>query len=478
MKIFLFSDWQEQPIDSVFESIERENMVDAVVYAGDNLERFQQKDGNKLEELAQKTKLGKVLAVGGNMDKAKTAVFDSEKVQNLHKEPFQFEDKIFLGLNGHIESWTEEELYRENKTVIKHLKEQYRGYEEKSPILVSHQPPNRILDIASKISHKHIGSKAVRKFIEQENIDLTICGHCHQFGGRAREKDFGTVINIASPENSSVKGRYGIVEITEGSIDYRLKTTEKGVDHELLNLKQVGENRLEQFQGAGITELDDIKEENKEKLKELPGVYDWHVKTWLSERKAIINEEIAFTSEEEFEFLEEDNLVLLDIETALGGGRTWLIGLYSIKEGEFTQIFEKDNEKKLLKDFIEYIDSKENPTIVYYSNCKFDVDTLRNRMIENGLENQTVVLKSSVDLGIKVQNQLLGRFSKSNLKDICEYLADFEFTYDELDGFDVGSMYSKYILDGVEPNWDKLLEYNKDDVMSLKAVVERLRDEL
>lgn len=30
------------------------------------------------------------------------------------------------------------------------------------------------------------------------------------------------------------------------------------------------------------------------------------------------------------------------------------------------------------------------------------------------------------------------------------------------------------LLDGEEPNWDELLEYNKDDGLALKAVVDEL----
>lgn len=476
MKIFIFSDWQEQPIKPVFNCIKREKPLDAVVYSGDNLNRFYKEGNNKLEELAEETRLGKTLAVKGNTDESNPKVFTSEKVHNLHNETFQHESISFLGLNMDANPI----IKNPNKEIddhFNHLKKQYNESNAETSVLISHQPPNRILDIASKLNHRHIGSQDVRKFIEQEKIDLTVCGHCHQFGGRAKEKNFGTVINIASPENPKVQGRYGIVEIRKnGKISYNLKTTKKGVDHELLELTQVGENRLKHFQEENITELNDIREESRDKLEELPGVYHWHVDTWIKEKEAIVNGDIAFTNEDKFEFLNSENLVLFDIETKLGGGKTWLIGLYSYKEDEFAQIFEKDDEEKLLKQFIEYIDTHDNPKLVYYSNCKFDEETLRARMIENSLESDIVALDNSVDLGIKVQNHLLGGFLKSNLKDVSEYLTDYNFTYENLDGFDVGNMYSRYLLDDKEPNWNKLMKYNKDDVISMKNVVDYLKE--
>lgn len=477
MKLFIFSDWQEQPIQAIFNSIRSENSIDAVIYGGDNLQRFYNDGENKLEKLAELTSLGKVLAVKGNMDSNNPKVFNSNKVKDLGKSVYEHEDLVFLGLGTEPEKLVQNQEAKMEKN-LNHLREQYEDHRDKKAVLISHSPPSHILDISSKIEHKHIGSKAVRKFIEDEQISLTVCGHCHQFGGRIREKDFGTVINIASTENSELKGRYGIIQIDAEETSYELKTTSKGISDKLLELTQVGENRLKQFKEAGIEDFQDICEENKTNLEQLPGVYDWHVDTWIKEIDAIDNGEIAFSDKNEFRFLKDENIVLFDIETKLGGGKTWLIGLYSYREEKFTQLFEKDDEKKLLEDFIEYIDSKGDPTLVYYSNCKFDKDTLRERMIENNLENHTVILKESKDLGIKVQNYLLGGFSESNLKRASTYLTDFKFTYESLDGFDVGHMYSKYLLDGIEPNWEKLLKYNKEDVMSLKAVTDCLRQKI
>lgn len=357
-----------------------------------------------------------------------------------------------------------------------HLDRQYAGNEDKTPVLVSHVPPNGILDIGLRFGQRHIGSTSVRSFVEEVEPVLTVCGHCHQFGGRAEELDFGTVINIASHDSPGAKGRYSIIELDGREIDYELTTTEEGVKHYLLQLSQVGGRRIRHFLDAGITELDQINEDNRDTLESLPGSSKWHVDMWLEEAEAIQNDEIRVLDEDEFEFLEDDNVVLVDIETDLSQDRIWLIGLYSYQDEEFHQIFEKDDEEKLLKSFIKYLRDQGNPSIVYYGNNLFDEKCLKHRMEVHGLLEGLGLMKDSHDLGIKVQTNLLGEFTRTNLDSLAGKIADYEYEYPEMDGFIVGSQYTRYILDNEEPDWDKLLDYNKDDVLALKAIVNEIRE--
>ncbi len=56
---------------------------------------------------------------------------------------------------------------------------------------------------------------------------------------------------------------------------------------------------------------------------------------------------------------------MFDVETDLKQEKIWLIGLYSYKDGEFKQFFEKDDEESLLKSFARYLQGKDS-MIVYY----------------------------------------------------------------------------------------------------------------
>jgi len=491
MRLFLFSDWRSQPVNVLFEVLEGlEEPVDLILYGGDDLHRFGESEGgrNILSELADEARLGRVLAVAGNDDTSpsqsvipRTAessdpqeVLSGDGVIDLHQNPVVENGYVFLGLEGATEGGPGITLYSEEE-IESHLNRQYEGFQDKVPILLSHTPPKGVLDIGQRFGQRHIGSNSVREFVEEVEPPLTVCGHCHLFGGRAKEQDFGTVVNIASHDDRGAKGRYAVVEVDDEVVEYELKTTDSGIETELLNLSQVGGRRAKQFDESGFTELDDISEERREELLDLPGVYDWHIDMWLEEAEAIRNDEIRVRDRESFSFLKNDNLVLVDIETDLSQDHIWLVGLYSYRDQEYIRIFEKDDEERLLECFTKHLREQGEPTIVYYGNNRFDEKCLRRRMSARGL-TELDLLDNAEDLGIAVHNHLLGSFNRTNLEALSKILVDYEYTYPELDGFGVGSKFTRYKLDGEEPDWEKLIEYNRDDVMAMKQVVDRIRD--
>ena len=89
----------------------------------------------------------------------------------------------------------------------------------KPVILVSHLPPFRILDLATRYRVEHIGSKAVRKIIEQYKPILCVCGHVHKDGGKRAFLKDTEVINIAALQNDEVSKtqsrRFAVIEIDE-----------------------------------------------------------------------------------------------------------------------------------------------------------------------------------------------------------------------------------------------------------------------
>lgn len=476
MRIFAFSDWRSQSMETLLNTVEQlETPVDLIIYAGDDIRRFETGGQNVFAELAGHTRLDTVLAVMGNDDtQLSRTILDAEGVYDLHEAPFVHNDYVFLGLEGAIEGGPGYILNSEAE-IRDHLTTQYAGFEDKTPIVVPHVPPRGILDIGQRHGQRHIGSRSVREFIEAEQPLVTVCGHCHQFGGRAETGDWGTVINIASHDGSGAKGRYGILEIEADEFDYALSTTDMGVEHALLQLSQVGGRRANQFSEVGITEFADLCEENRATLLELPGVSDWHVNMWLEEAAAIQNDEVRLRDPDAFSVLADEEIVLLDIETDLAQDRVWLVGLYSYRDGEYTRLFQKDDEAALLQELIEYLDAQGAPPIVYYGNNRFDEECLKRRLRAHELPRGVELLDRGADLGIMVYNDLLGGFNRMSLDALSQYLVDYEYTYPELGGFEVGHQYTKYLLDGEEADWEMLLAYNKDDVLALKAVVDELR---
>ncbi len=67
IRVLCFSDWRVQTIEEVYKFLHTlGEKPDFILYAGDDLPRFQEEGINHFSELAQYTKQQRVLAVAGN----------------------------------------------------------------------------------------------------------------------------------------------------------------------------------------------------------------------------------------------------------------------------------------------------------------------------------------------------------------------------------------------------------------------------
>jgi len=55
--------------------------------------------------------------------------------------------------------------------------------------------------------------------------------------------------------------------------------------------------------------------------------------------------------------------------------------------------------------------------------------------------------------------------------EVATNVSDWTPTSD-LDGFLVGLLYTQYKNDGSEPEWDKLKQYNREDLRALNSITE------
>jgi len=477
--ILAVSDWRTQPIDELYTILETVDPTpDLLLYAGDDLSRFKNADTDTdhLAELARLTKHQQSLYVRGNDDFSPSTgpEFDAEFSTDLHRTPYTHENFVFIGQEGSTQgpgliTYTEDEVQR-------HLSEQRTACEDRTPILVTHTPPFGVLDIGKRFGQQHIGSKAVRNFVDDIQPPVTVCGHCHQFGGRAETLEDGTVINIASHDGLDASGRYALITIdaSNESIEFEFYDTHHLLGGRLTDLVQVGRNRREQFGELGITSLDEITEERRAELEALPGASSWHVNRWFAHRQAFENDEVVILNESAFDFLYDTNPLLLDIETDLQQDRVWLVGTYSYQNTAHRQFFEPDDEFELLQDLSEYLDNHGSEPIIYYGGNYFDEQCLSRRFEEHGITEGVGHLERAHDLGITVQQELFGPFNRHKL-DVVASALGFEYQDPTVDGFEVGSQYTRYLLDGEEPDWKRLKQYNSDDVNALRTIVDHIR---
>ncbi|WP_415719246.1 metallophosphoesterase [Maridesulfovibrio sp.] len=165
------------------------------------------------------SKNSNILAQQGNMDRGNVTEFLKSKGANLHRESRELDAGIKVmgvgcsiptpfGTPGEI---TEEEMARYLDETHSELGE----YEQL--LLVVHDAPfNTKLDaIANGV---HVGSKAVRDFIEKHQPEIVLCGHIHE----AQGEDVIGESRIFNPGMAS-GGGYVLVSIIDGKLDATLK---------------------------------------------------------------------------------------------------------------------------------------------------------------------------------------------------------------------------------------------------------------
>lgn len=152
-----------------------------------------------------------LLAVTGNMDLPRHDDLFSQMGISLNGNGVIINGVGFFGASASPFSplHTPNEISEE--TILKMLKQGYQEIKEtKIKIMVSHAPPyGSKVDITH--SGIHVGSTAVREFIEDEQPDAVICGHIHE----ARGQDVLGKTKIVNCGQAG-KGYYASIDVGDG----------------------------------------------------------------------------------------------------------------------------------------------------------------------------------------------------------------------------------------------------------------------
>lgn len=153
-----------------------------------------------------------ILAVMGNCDCPEVEQYLTDEGLCIHRNHRRVNGVVFAGLGGSLKcpiptlnEWTEEQ-------VADHLEAAVKGAPSDIPlVLVSHQPArDTVTDLAG--NGAHVGSTAVRAFIERHKPLLCLSGHIHE----ARGTDTIGPTTLVNP-GPFMEGRYVVVEIDGGA---------------------------------------------------------------------------------------------------------------------------------------------------------------------------------------------------------------------------------------------------------------------
>ena len=187
--------------------IAKERLCDVIVLGGDITTNGTEADIGEALTIAEQS--GKrVFAVCGNMDPAPLENTLVEHGVSINAKGVILDDVGFFGVSAAPISFlhtpnevSEEEIARRAEL----------GWQDvvhaRRKIFVPHAPPSGTKADRTFIG-KHVGSTAVRKFIEERQPDVVVCGHIHE--ARGQDVIDGTkIVNCGG----AAKGFYAVVDI-------------------------------------------------------------------------------------------------------------------------------------------------------------------------------------------------------------------------------------------------------------------------
>lgn len=189
MKLLLFSDVHLSK-NHCLRIIELSHEVDVVIGAGDYCSL--RRDLNRVIEWLKVIKKPTILVPGNaeSYDELVAACRDWSSAKVLHGNGVEIQGQLFFGIGGGIPvtpfgSWSWDFTEDQAERLLNKC--------PKNTVLISHSPPKGILDKSS--FGLHLGSKSIKKFIQEKSPKLVVCGHMHESGGKMEKHGACTVIN-------------------------------------------------------------------------------------------------------------------------------------------------------------------------------------------------------------------------------------------------------------------------------------------
>jgi uncharacterized protein YprB with RNaseH-like and TPR domain len=376
----------------------------------------------------------------------------------------------------------------DERAAAQHLRESAARFPTGAPlIVVSHAPPHGVLDLAARFGTERIGSRALREFMRKHDVRLVVCGHVHSQGGQIKRIGSCWVVNAANHDNRDAKGRIAIIDI-EGRSVQRVEWLHPHT-YKTTALVECGPNRSARLASVGIRRWKDVLNESAEKLATVSGTPLKVARKWPLHARAI----------EERRFLPLESpftpkpfprrIIYYDIETLpflptlmAPKEQVWLIGALRAGASKVVQFLAKkpNEERAILKAFMEFIDAEPDATLVCYSGTNFDHQYLARRLRHHLPEHWSrFETREKCDLLTYIKSQVVPPCAGYGLKDVAE--ATGIKMRQPMDGYQLSMAYLESIRERrgrMAFSWKAALQYNEDDVLAMPRLLRRLYDDM
>jgi Icc-related predicted phosphoesterase/uncharacterized protein YprB with RNaseH-like and TPR domain len=476
LQIVAFSDYRVQDISLLLDFVKQlRPKPNLILYAGDDVKEFHRGSDNYFEQLAALSTHG-LCPVLGNDDTPKGERGNDIRganVYNVHKTTLIIGKYAVIGSEGSPPDKENPELrgviYKESR-IAQHLQRVAESARGKQLVLVSHCPPLGVLDLAIRFSKdglpRPIGSDALRKFLlRRKTVPLVVCGHAHRCGGQSIKLKGSTVVNAASHDNRGAPGKVAWIEIRAG------KVRDVGWKHlwELESVPGIKKGHAAQLRNAGIGSVAQLGDTTAD-IKKILDCGAGEALTIKRRASALHRQKPLLFKPFE---IPDGKRAYIDIETDRSNRYIWLVGLLIDGERKPHQFFADtpEDEKDILTKLLQVLDNGSELRLLSYSQNKFEQRLLPERFIAHSLPAVAVsgILDIYNDIGACAAFPALS----TKLKDISRSCG-FKARHPGMSGLDAANHYESSYGSGKPDKLVKqrLLDYNKDDIFSLKHVVD------
>ena len=481
LRLVAFSDYRVHDIELLIEELSKlRPRPDMILYAGDDVARFRPSgDKNLFEAIASCARYG-LCAVAGNDDQPSVReLICGKSVFNVFLSPAVIGDYAVLGIDGAPYRRDLEGIgyiLHSEQEITRHLAGQKRKVKSKNLIILSHSPPEGVLDHAQRFSlggePRSIGSRALRRFIRSSsNVRLVVCGHVHRCGGQHKKAGRTLVLNAANHDDYEAPARFAVLELHSSG---RCEITWREI-RETTVVPGIGPPSGERLRKLGIRTVEELASAPLELLGRIPHL--GHSREVLKARaQAMVQEKPIFLRPLQ---LPSGPELFLDIETDLRQEYVWLIGLSAGRSGDYTSFFAKTpaEEKEILAEFLGFAERYPNASILTLSGSKFEQRVMSKRLAYYAFPS--LVCQRILDLYWIIQWSVALPTRSYQVKEIGTYLG-YRYKHPDLDGFAVAGLYERNYpsfkkTPGGRKLAGKLIEYNEDDVRCLPHILNSLQ---
>ncbi len=232
----------------------------------------------------------------------------------------------------------------------------------------------------------------------------------------------------------------------------------------------IGGNMYNKFREAGIETIEEFVNAGLKKVSEVLGRSESGGLSVFLRGLALHQNRIIKIKEPK---KISQSSIYLDIETDLFQRTVWMIGIYLSKTNEFIQLIadKPKDEPKIIKYCLEILSDHPNEQIISYSGSRFDERVLRKRFNEENLKHNHLIFD---DILLDIKASLIFPLKAYTLGDLGEFYG-YNFKHPNMDGRQVAMLYSQYSNDLKKfRGYEKLCDYNEDDVKSMFSLVDHL----